>query len=142
MAEQPQTLPLPTGLSPDQLDVTTELSSLLSRLRAPTNLPGIASSTAGQTPAAPTPSQNTQSQSQTSTGDISLKDFPASTDHLRQKLQEAKAAILALPDMDKDIAEQEAEIKELESRIRKQKVQLATLREKGDRFAATDRMQE
>lgn len=132
-------LELPAGLSPDQLDITTELSSLLSRLRTPVNLPGTSSSTTGQTPAAPTPSQPSQSQS---AGDISLRDFPASTDHLRLKLQGAKAAVLALPDMDKSIAEQEKEIQELEDKIRKQREQLAALKEKGNKFASSDRMEE
>ncbi|ETS83661.1 hypothetical protein PFICI_05537 [Pestalotiopsis fici W106-1] len=178
MADQEPTTPLalPPGLSPDQLDIMTELSSLLARLRAPVTLPG--TSTTGQTPAAPTPSQQpsgsqSQSQSQplpppppssssaaaaaaaaaatqsqgsssnsTAVGDISLRDFPASTDHLRLKLQEAKAVVLALPDMDKSVAQQEAEIRQLEDRIRRQHEQLAALREKGNAFATTDRMEE
>ncbi|KAH6651992.1 RNA polymerase II transcription mediator complex subunit 9-domain-containing protein [Truncatella angustata] len=154
MAEQQQpTLGLPAGISPDQLDIMTELTSLLSRLRTPVNLPGISSSTMGQTPAAPTPSQS-QSQQQHSnnnqssqhhqqpTGDISLRDFPPSTDHLRLKLQSAKSAVLALPDMDKSIADQEGEIRELEDRIRRQRDQLGALKDKGNRFAASERMVE
>ncbi|KAK6078456.1 hypothetical protein SCUP515_04480 [Seiridium cupressi] len=145
MADQSQpNLDLPVNFSPDQLDITTELSALLSRLRTPVNLPGVSTSTTGQTPAAPTPSQQpsgSQSQSQ-STGDISLRDFPASTDHLRLKLQGAKTAVLALPDMDKSIVEQEAEIRQLEDKIRRQREQIAALREKGIKFATTDKMQE
>ncbi|KAI0177155.1 RNA polymerase II transcription mediator complex subunit 9-domain-containing protein [Pestalotiopsis sp. NC0098] len=157
MADQhPTTLALPAGLSPDQLDIMTEMSSLLSRLRAPVTLPG--TSTTGQTPAAPTPSQQQQQSSSSqpgqpsqsssaaaaaqSQGDISLRDFPASTDHLRLKLQEAKGVVLALPDMDKSVGQQEAEIRRLEDRIRRQREQLAALREKGNRFASTDRMEE
>ncbi|KAI4601370.1 hypothetical protein KJ359_012562 [Pestalotiopsis sp. 9143b] len=157
MADQhPTTLALPAGLSPDQLDIMTEMSSLLGRLRAPVTLPG--TSTTGQTPAAPTPSQQQQQSSQPGQpsqsssaaaaaqsqggGDISLRDFPASTDHLRLKLQEAKGVVLALPDMDKSVGQQEAEIRRLEDRIRRQREQLAALREKGNRFASTDRMEE
>lgn len=173
--QQTPNLALPAGLSPDQLDITTELSSLLSRLRAPVTLPG--TSTTAQTPAtAPTPSQSqsqqpaSQSQSQSqplappptsssaaaagtqqsqgssnnsgALGDITLRDFPASTDHLRLKLQEAKSVVLALPDMDKSVAQQELEIRQLEDRIRRQREQLAALRERGNAFATTDRMEE
>ncbi|KAH8668419.1 RNA polymerase II transcription mediator complex subunit 9-domain-containing protein [Xylariales sp. PMI_506] len=164
-----QPLTLPEGLSPDALDSLTELSSILSRLRTPTSLN--APSTTGATPAAaPTPSQHhsqlggqaSQSQSQglsgaasTSTpaiagggvlgGDISLRDFPAATDALKLKMQSARRAVLALPDMDKTTADQEAEVAELEARIERQRQVLAMLREKGARFAAAkgeDRMDE
>ncbi|KAI1840719.1 hypothetical protein JX265_002083 [Neoarthrinium moseri] len=155
--QQPRALTLPEGLSPDQLDVITELSSLLSRLRAPTVLPTSQPGSqqaprSGTTPlpaAAPTPAAGgpgpSSSASQGGSGgggeqEIALRDFPAATDHLRHKLAAAKAAVLALPDMHKTTADQEREVAELERRIAAQRAQIASLVATGERFA--ERMRE
>lgn len=67
--------------------------------------------------------------------EISLHKFPASTDHLRAKLQEARAAVLAMPDMGRTIAEQQVAAAALETRIARQREVLNSLREAGTRFA-------
>jgi hypothetical protein len=141
IASQP--LSLPIGLSPDDLDVITELQSVVARLRTPTTLPS-ATGTTGATPA-PTPSQQhnpTQSSSSNSaTGEVDLKDFPARTDHLRHKLQRARAAVQTLPDMHRTVAEQEEEIRELEAKMARQEAELQKIRDMGAKFAG-NRMQE
>ncbi|KAI0127644.1 RNA polymerase II transcription mediator complex subunit 9-domain-containing protein [Xylariales sp. AK1849] len=142
--EQPeQPLALPAGLSPDQLDVLTELSSILARLRTPTTLPSGASA-AGATPANPTQASSSFASNPFSTADISLRDFPAATDPLKRKLQDARKAALKLPDMGKTAADQEEEMRELEERIARQRAVLAMLRDTGTKFAArtADRMEE
>jgi hypothetical protein len=148
---------LPEGFSPDQLDIVTELYALLVRLRTPSTLPGTA--TTGATPApstsapgapgsAPTPAPGagagagasgsaagTNNSNAAGADEISLRDFPTSTDHLRAKLQEARAAVAALPDMSRTIEEQRVAADALEARIACQREVLGGLREAGTRFA-------
>ncbi|KAI0471381.1 RNA polymerase II transcription mediator complex subunit 9-domain-containing protein [Xylaria cf. heliscus] len=153
---QPNTkpLPLPEGLNPDALDVLSELANLLTRLR--TLPPGTSSST-GATPsqsqsqpqsqshgapavshATPTPTALLSSQQQASkkTGELTLKEIPVATDALKHRLQRARTLLkTALPDLDRTLAEQEAEITALEARIARQRDALAKLREMGASLA-------
>ncbi|KAK8848351.1 RNA polymerase II transcription mediator complex subunit 9-domain-containing protein [Apiospora arundinis] len=149
-AGPPTPLGLPPGLSPDNLDILTELTSLLSRLRAPP--PPSASVTGGvatgATPAAtsaPTPSNLNTNNGPTST--ISIQSLPMATDALKHKLQRSRAAAKTLPDMGRGTADQEAEMAELEARIARQRAVLEGLRSKGLDFAAArgqagDKMEE
>ncbi|KAI2631426.1 RNA polymerase II transcription mediator complex subunit 9-domain-containing protein [Hypomontagnella submonticulosa] len=142
-----QTLALPEGLNPDNLDTLTELAVLLNRLRMPTSTSGT-----GTTPA-PTPSQpasQPQHRSQpqlhqhthngppttTHTGELSLKEIPPAADVLKHRFQRARALVRALPDMGRRIPDQEAEIAALEARLARQRDMLARLREMGARLAA------
>lgn len=68
-------------------------------------------------------------------GALALKDVPAATDSLKHKLQRARAQVRALPDMGRGVAEQEAEIEQLEARAAAQRAVLARLREVGMRFS-------
>ncbi|POR36141.1 Uncharacterized protein TPAR_03662 [Tolypocladium paradoxum] len=124
-AQQQHPLALPNTLSPDDLDTLSELSIVLAKVRA-----GIQSSAGiagtGTTPGGVVP--NTHGQQ------LSLKDVPGATDGLKHKLQHARAQVRALPDMDRSVAEQEREMRELEARIERQRALLEHLREGGVRF--------
>jgi hypothetical protein len=134
MASELPALALPSTLSPDDLDSLSELSIVLAKVRA-----GLQSSTgltAGATPGGPSSSGQ----------QLSFKDVPGATDKLKHKLQHARAQVRALPDMDRSIEEQRAEIKELETRIDMQRALLEKLRENGvqfskDAYAGGDKME-
>ncbi|KAM7186994.1 RNA polymerase II transcription mediator complex subunit 9 domain containing protein [Naviculisporaceae sp. PSN 640] len=157
---------LPEGLSPDAVDILTELTAILTKLRASQNLPPAGLSTPalaslGALPGAPgaTPGPGplgASSQSQPSgltpapapgatpfpsgaPGGISVKELTAATDAIKHKLQRARAAVKTLPDMNRTIEQQEAEIHELEARKKKQIAMLAKIREEGLQFARTSR---
>ncbi|KAK7908939.1 Mediator complex- subunit Med9 [Apiospora marii] len=155
-AGPPTPLGLPPGLSPDNLDTLTELTALLSRLRAPppTSTSTGTTATAG-TPAntsAPTPSQNNNNNIQHDStagggGTMSIQSLPMATDALKHKLQRSRAAAKTLPDMNRGTADQEIEMAELEARIARQRAVLEGLRSKGLDFAAArgqagDKMEE
>ncbi|KAI1291380.1 RNA polymerase II transcription mediator complex subunit 9-domain-containing protein [Xylaria venustula] len=143
----PVPLPLPEALNPDALDVLSELAHLLSRLRA---LPGTgASSTSTSQPPGTTPLQATATPTPTALlssqassrkngggGELSLKEIPMATDALKHRFQRARNLVkTSLPDLDRDIAAQEVEIKALEARIARQRDTLVKLREVGERLA-------
>ncbi|KAL2268335.1 hypothetical protein VTJ83DRAFT_3181 [Remersonia thermophila] len=65
---------------------------------------------------------------------LSLKDLPAATDPLRHKLQRARAAVRALADVQRGLAQQEAELAGLEARRRAQAERLAKAQEDGLQF--------
>lgn len=153
-AGPPTPLGLPPGLSPDNLDTLTELTALLSRLRAPPP-PATSSGTTATagTPAnntsAPTPSHNSQNQHDSTAGGgtMSIQSLPMATDALKHKLQRSRAAAKTLPDMSRGTADQESEMAELEARIARQRAVLEGLRSKGFDFAAArgqagDKMEE
>lgn len=140
---------LPDNLSPDAVDTLTELSQILTRLRAAqasgaglASLPSGATPSAGMAAPAPvtgtTPLPSTAPNTAAATASISLKDVPTATDHLKHKLQKARAQIKTLPDMGRTLAEQDAELRELESRTRRQREVLDRLREVGILFGAED----
>lgn len=130
MASQPPrttaTHALPGILTPDSIDVPSELAQILSRVRysdknsqqqqQPGADPSAAAAAAGPT--------------------IAVKDLPAAIDPLKHKIQRARAAVHTLPDVRRTIPEQEAEATALLARIEKQRATLLQLKEFGLRFAA------
>lgn len=69
---------------------------------------------------------------------LSVKELPAATDNLKHKLQKARALVKTLPDVNRTIAQQEEEIKELEERRKRQIAMLAKIRDEGLQFAAVE----
>jgi hypothetical protein len=135
---QRQRQELPDGLSPDDIDSLTELAALLGRVQPPQSTTTLSGPAGGATAAAVTGTTPLPTGPTGGGGDsapIALKDFPAATDHLKHKLQRARAAVQALPDMGRTLAEQRAEIAELEAREAKQREVLARLRSVGLQFA-------
>lgn len=65
---------------------------------------------------------------------LSVKELPAATDHLKHKLQRARAAVRGLADVQRSIAQQEAELARLEARLRQQVGRLARTQEDGVEF--------
>ncbi|KAI1643687.1 RNA polymerase II transcription mediator complex subunit 9-domain-containing protein [Daldinia loculata] len=149
-APKTQVLAMPDGLNPDYLDTLTELAVLLNRLRTPSG------TATGNTPA-PTPSHqpppppshrhpHSQNQSQaqtnngatttTNTGELALKEIPPAADVLKHRFQRARVLIRGLPDMNRTIPNQEAEIAALEARLARQRDMLDKLREMGAQLAA------
>ncbi|EXJ60127.1 hypothetical protein A1O7_04279 [Cladophialophora yegresii CBS 114405] len=67
---------------------------------------------------------------------LELKDLPGQIYPLRQKLARARAAVEELPDVERTVEEQEAEIRKLEAMVRALKTRLGALgaiaREKAD----------
>lgn len=122
----PHPLALPTTFSPDTLDALTELSIVLTNVRA-----GLQSSTGITT--GTTPGANGQQQQH-----LSFKDVPGATDSLKHKLQRARTQVCALPDMERTIEGQTDEIKDLETRISAQRALLARLRDGGGKVAKDD----
>lgn len=158
MASPPAALPAGTshplpggGLSPDSIDVCSELSTILARVRYTDNKNGTASTNGGDGAAASQPGgpstttaggAATTASSPSGGGDnaqgglLSTKDVPAATDHLKHKIQRARAAVHTLPDIRRTIPDQEAEIAALEDKIAQQRAVLLQLKEFGLQFAA------
>lgn len=120
---------LPGGLTPDSIDVPSELTQILSRVRYSDK----------------NSQQQQQQQQAPSAGGaadpaaaapIPIKDLPAAIDPLKHKIQRARAAVHALPDVRRTIPEQEAEAAALRARIERQHAALLQLKEFGLRFAA------
>lgn len=124
-------LALPPALSPDSLDSLTELTTILTRLRSTIQATPGPSGIPGSTPAGASPAPAKD-------GSLSLKDVPSATDHIKHKLQKARGQVRALPDMERSMGEQEAEIAELEERIRMQREALEKLKGGGVRFSAEE----
>lgn len=127
-------LELPSTLSPDALDILTELTGILTRLRTAIQTSGSTGGITGSTPAGTGPVATPNALGASPSAPLSLKDVPAQTDALKHKVQRARAQMRTLPDMDRSTAEQEEEIRELEDRIRMQREVLDRLREAGVRF--------
>ena len=125
----PHPLALPDTLTPDSLDVLTELASILERIRPPQSTVSLSGAGAGVTGTTPLPSSSAAPD-----GQVSLKDLPAATDPLKHKIQKARAQIKALPDMERTIPEQEEEISELKAKLEEQKQVLERLRQRGKEF--------
>lgn len=129
---------LPGGLTPDSVDIPSELFTVLSRLRytdkngAATNGDTDPTKTAsGSTPSGGTNATNKVADTKT----LSTKDLTAATDPLKHKIQRARAAVHTLPDITRTIAEQEAEIKEWQDKIESQRKVLQQLKEFGIQFS-------
>ncbi|CAK7272516.1 hypothetical protein SEPCBS57363_005170 [Sporothrix epigloea] len=137
-------LALPKSFSPDALDTTSELASILARLRPPQ--PSAAQAGAAGARGAATGAVEGEilgalmggmAAAAAAAGPaISLRDLPTATDGLKHKLQHARAQIKALPDMGRTVTAQETEMRQLEARIVAQKEMIARLRANGARFAA------
>ncbi|KAJ0117249.1 microtubule-associated protein [Diaporthe amygdali] len=137
---------LPGGLTPDSVDVPSELYTILSRLRytdkngAAANGDGDSSKPGANTPAGGLPG-STPAGGANHPGDgsdtktLSTKDLAAATDPLKHKIQRARAAVHTLPDINRTIAEQEVEIKEWQEKIEKQRKVLQQLKEFGIQFS-------
>lgn len=137
---------LPGGLSPDSVDVVSELFTFISRVRY-TDKNGTSATTgdgdakpgantpaggpSGATPAGAADGAASGSESKT----LSTKELVAATDPLKHKIQRARAAVRTLPDIERTIPEQEAEIRELEEKIRQQRQMLLQLKEFGIQFS-------
>ncbi|GAW17712.1 hypothetical protein ANO14919_071780 [Xylariales sp. No.14919] len=144
-----QPLPLPDALNPDALDVLSELAHLLTRLRAQPTTTGGNNGGGGSTGATPSQSGGQGAAGGIShatptptalaakkNGELTLKEIPVATDALKHRFQRARTLIkTTLPDLDRGVAEQEAEIQALEARIARQRDTLAKLREVGARLA-------
>lgn len=137
---------LPAGLTPDSVDVPSELFTILSRLRytdkngAPTNGDNDSNKPSANTPATDLPvsaaSGGTIAPAHGSdTKTLSTKDLTAATDPLKHKIQRARAAVHTLPDITRTVAEQEAEIKEWQDKIESQRKVLQQLKEFGIQFS-------
>ena len=122
MSADSQSLALPSTLSPDSLDALSELSIVLAKVRT-----SIQSSSGLATGATPSTTAAAGQQ-------LSFKDVPGATDSLKHKIQHARAQVHALPDMDRTIEEQNAEISDLEARIQTQRALLERLRDDGVKF--------
>ncbi|KZZ92527.1 Mediator complex, subunit Med9 [Moelleriella libera RCEF 2490] len=131
MAADPHPLALPPTLSPDDLDALSELSRVLAKVRAGIQSANGITAGSGATPGG----ASTQGQQ------LSFKDVPGATDGLKHKLQHARAQVRSLPDMHRSIEEQNQEIEELKTRIRKQRALLERLREGGVKFGKDDKME-
>ncbi|OLN96143.1 hypothetical protein CCHL11_03347 [Colletotrichum chlorophyti] len=130
----PHPLELPSTLSPDALDTLTELTNILTRLRTAIQTSSSAGGIAGATPAATGSGATPNPLGASPNTPLSLKDVPAQTDALKHKLQRARTQMRTLPDMDRSIAEQKEEMKELEERIKMQREVLDSLRLAGVKF--------
>ncbi|KAK3990887.1 RNA polymerase II transcription mediator complex subunit 9-domain-containing protein [Cladorrhinum sp. PSN332] len=143
---------LPEGLSPDSVDLLTELTSILVKHRAATTVPNATTSTTTSTGAVTgtTPLPSGPGSGGGSGGPLSVKELPAATDNLRHKLQRARTAMRTLNDIDRANSQQEEEIRRLEDRRRKQAGMLARIQDEGIQFARStaaehgdgDRMEE
>lgn len=137
---------LPGGLSPDSIDVTSELYTVLSRVRYTDKNGAPATNGDGDAkPGANTPAGGPSGATPAGAADgaaagsgskpLSTKDVVAATDPLKHKVQRARAAVRALPDIGRTIPEQEAEMRELEGKIRRQREVLLQLKEFGIQFS-------
>lgn len=123
------------GLTPDSVDTLTELTTLLTKLRG-TLAAGAGSQPSSQTAAPGSVTGTTPLPSGgTTTALLQVKELPAATDSLKHKLQRARAATRQLPGISQTIAQQEAEIAELEARRRTQLRELARIRGEGLTFS-------
>ncbi|PNH43089.1 hypothetical protein VD0004_g4347 [Verticillium dahliae] len=137
MASTPHPLALPPTLSPDALDTLTELTTILTRLRAAVHASNPSANAGGITGATPLPTgatPNPLGASPGGTNAMTLRDLSTQTDALKHKLQRARTQLKSLPDMERDIEEQEDEVRQVEERIRVQREMLERLRERGVQF--------
>lgn len=100
LVPQPSASPLPP---PATFDFLPDLHRLLNRL--------LAASSQGPAPT------STPGLSVDEDGPLELKNLASEAQKLRNKIQRAQRAVLALPDIDRTIEDQEDEIQDLEARI-------------------------
>ncbi|KAF2731727.1 hypothetical protein EJ04DRAFT_566627 [Polyplosphaeria fusca] len=112
--QQPAEPQLP---SPSTFDVLPDLHRLLNRLM----------NTAAQPPA-PTPTPGKPSDD----GPLEIQQLATAATELKLKIQKARRAVMALPDIDRSCEDQQEEIEYLEARIARQKAALQSLAQSGD----------
>lgn len=95
---------IPPFPSPQTFDILPELYAVVSRFQLTSTITNGAS---------PTPILTA-----TSTSPLKPKDFPAAAVPIKQKIQKARAAVISLPDVERDIEAQEQEIRVLETRCK------------------------
>src|SRR5689334_2160022 len=117
-SQAPSLTNLPEGLTPDFLDTVPVISSILARLQPPQNA-NLPVSTAGSPPAAPTPVQVKDLEN--GPGPLTVNQIPIAADGIKSRLQKARQQVKQLPDMERSVAEQDQEIKELELKIKRQR---------------------
>ncbi|CAI6093502.1 unnamed protein product [Clonostachys chloroleuca] len=143
MSNEPHPLALPPSFSPDTLDVLTELYNVLQKVHetARESLQNQEQDPATGAPKLPTSTSTPSAAAMTAGGDgkrLTFKDVPNATDGIKHKLQRAREQVRGLPDMSRTVAEQDAEMRELEARIEKQRALLERLREDGLAFGKND----
>lgn len=111
-ALQPQVATMPGLPPPSTFDILPDLHRILKRLL----------DSAAQPPAAtPTPAQPSAD------GPLEIQHVPTAANEIRLKIQKARRAVLALPDVDRTCEDQEEEIEDLEARIATLKASLGEL---------------
>lgn len=117
----PAPAPAAPGIPPPStFDVLPDLHKLLKRLLETSAQPPAATPTPGQPPA---------------DGPLDIQHVATAANEIRLKIQKARRAVLALPDIDRTCEDQEDEIEDLEARIAQSK---ASLRELGRPSATAD----
>ncbi|CAO2656114.1 Nn.00g049170.m01.CDS01 [Neocucurbitaria sp. VM-36] len=110
----PPPAPTTPGLPPPStFDVLPDLHKLLKRLLETSAQPPAATPSSAQPPA---------------DGPLDIQHVASAANDIRLKIQKARRAVLALPDIDRTCEDQEDEIEDLEARIARLK---ASLRELG-----------
>ncbi|RYN32964.1 hypothetical protein AA0113_g2147 [Alternaria arborescens] len=108
----PPTTNTPTLPAPSTFDMLPDLHRLLKRiLETPAQPP----------PATPTPAQLAVE------GPLEIQHVATAANDIRLKIQKARRAVTALPDMDRTCEDQEDEIEDLEARIARLKASLNEL---------------
>ncbi|KAL1800278.1 hypothetical protein ACET3X_000620 [Alternaria dauci] len=111
-APPPPSTSTPTLPAPSTFDMLPDLHTLLKRILE----------TPAQPPAAtPTPAQLAAE------GPLEIQHVATAANDIRLKIQKARRAVAALPDMDRTCEDQEDEIKDLEARIARLKASLNDL---------------
>ncbi|VUC35527.1 unnamed protein product [Clonostachys rosea] len=135
MPNEPHPLALPPTFSPDTLDVLTELYNVLQKVHETARE---SLQNQEQDPAAAKLPTSTPAATADGGKRLTFKDVPNATDGIKHKLQRAREQVRNLPDMSRTVAEQNAEMRELEARIEKQRTLLERLREEGLAFGKND----
>lgn len=109
----PQSAPPTPGLPPPStFDILPDLHKLLKRLlETPTQAPA----------ATPTPAQLSAD------GPLEIQHVATAANDIKLKIQKARKAVMALPDIDRTCEDQEDEIEDLEARIARLKASLQEL---------------
>ena len=108
----PATIPAVPALPPSTFDFLPDLHRILNRLLStPAQPPG----------AAPTPGQPATD------GPLDIQQISTAATEVKLKLQKARKAVMALPDIDRSVEDQQDEIDFLEARIAKLKAALEDL---------------
>ena len=127
----PLALPPSLNLSPDFLDLVSDLSSLLKRVRAGLDTPSTLLITEQLPPAEGAVHTSSTAAAVAANGPIKIKDVSAAADLLKHRLQNARDTLKKLPDIDRSVLQQEEEMASLKERMMKQMAMIATIRNSG-----------